>query len=115
MLGNTHTCSVCLTRVTVDQLNGVSCGHMFCGDCWDVYCQVQIQQGITTGKIKHILLGDLRFSGSIIRRSRFIFTKERRTIRQKSGWLNHSNERIFQVYLQMEGRIMDSWKWGPYV
>ena len=56
MLGNTHTCSVCLTRVTVDQLNGVSCGHMFCGDCWDVYCQVQIQQGITTGKIKHILL-----------------------------------------------------------
>ena len=56
MLGNTHTCSVCLTRVTVDQLNGVSCGHMFCGDCWDVYCQVQIQQGITTGKIKQILL-----------------------------------------------------------
>ena len=27
--------------------------------------------------------GDLRFSGSIIRKSRCIFTKERRTIRQK--------------------------------
>ena len=31
---------------------------------------------------------DLRLSGSIIRKSRFIFTKELRTIRQKSGCLN---------------------------
>ena len=35
-----------------------------------------------------LTLGDLRFSGSIIRKSRFIFTKERRTIRQKSGGAN---------------------------
>ena len=48
-------------------------------------------------------LGDLRLSGSIIRKSRFIFTKERRIIRQKSGCLNCSNERIFQVYLQIQG------------
>ena len=34
-------------------------------------------------------LGDLRLNGCIIRKSRFIFTKERRTIRQKSGCLNH--------------------------
>ena len=34
---------------------------------------------------------DLRLRGSIIQKSRFIFTKERRTIRQKSGCLNHSN------------------------
>ena len=60
-------------------------------------------------------VGDLRLSGSIIRKSRFIFMKERRTIRQKSGCLNHSNERIFQVYLQMQGRIKDSWKWSPFV
>ena len=40
-------------------------------------------------------LGDLRLSGSIIRKSRFIFTKERRMIRQKNGCLNHSNERNF--------------------
>ena len=60
-------------------------------------------------------LGDLRLSRSIIRKSRFIFMKERRTIRQKSGCLNHSNERIFQLYLQMQGRIKDSWKWSPYV
>ena len=60
---------------------------------------------------------DLRLRGSIIRKTRFIFTKERRTIWQKSGCLNHSNERIFQVYmyLQMQGRIKDSWKWGRYL
>ena len=58
-----------------------------------------------------VYLGDLRLSGSILRNSRFIFTKERGTIRQKSGCLNHSNERIFQV----KGRIKDSWKGGSYV
>ena len=35
--------------------------------------------------------GDFRLSGSIIRKSRFLFMKERKTIRQKSGCLNHSN------------------------
>ena len=59
--------------------------------------------------------GDLRLSGSIIRKSRFIFTKERRTIRQKSGCLNHSNEQIFQVSILMPGLIKDSWKGGSYV
>ena len=70
-------------------------------------------------------MGDLRLSGSIIRKSRFIFTKERRAIRQKSGCFNHSNERVFQdagadqgfldLYIQMsefsrmQGQIRDSW------
>ena len=36
-----------------------------------------------------------RLSGSLIRKSRFIFTKERRTIRQKSSCLKHLNERMF--------------------
>ena len=62
-----------------------------------------------------ISLGDLCLSGSTIRKSRFIFAKERRTIRQKNGCLTHSNERIFQVYLQMQGWIKDSWKWGSNV
>ena len=57
-------------------------------------------------------MGDLRLSGSIIQKSRLIFTKERRTIRQKSGCLNHSNKRIFQVNTQMQGQIKDSWKGG---
>ena len=60
-------------------------------------------------------MGDLRLSGSIIGKSRFIFTKEGRTIRQKSGCLNHSNERILQVNIPMQGRIKDSWKGGSYV
>ena len=54
--------------------------------------------------------GDLRLSGSIIRKSRFIFTKEWRIIRQMSDCLNHSNEGIFQVNILMQGRIKDSWK-----
>ena len=53
-------------------------------------------------------VGDLRLSRSIIRKSRFIFLKERRTIWQKSGCLNHSNERIFQVIILMQWRIKDS-------
>ena len=57
---------------------------------------------------------DLRLSGSIIRKSRFIFTKELRIIRQKSSCLSHSNERIFQVNIQMQGRIKDSWKGVSY-
>ena len=48
-------------------------------------------------------MGDLRLSGSVIRKSRFIFMKERRTIRQKSGCLNHLIEQIFQVNIQMQG------------
>ena len=43
------------------------------------------------------------------------FSKEGRTIRQKSGYLNHSNWRIFQVNSQMQGKIKDSWKGGSYV
>ena len=35
--------------------------------------------------------------------------KELRTIRQKSGCLNHLKEPIFQVNIQMQGWINDSW------
>ena len=57
-------------------------------------------------------MGDLRLCGSVIRKSRFIFTKEWKTIRQKSGCLNHLNERIFQVNIHMQGWINDSWNGG---
>ena len=52
--------------------------------------------------------GDLRLSGSIIRKSRIIFTKERRKIKQKSRCLNHSNEQIYQVNIQKQEQIKDS-------
>ena len=57
-------------------------------------------------------MGDLRLSGSIMQKSRFIFTKEQRNIRQKSGYLNHSNEQIFQVNIQMQGWTNDFGKGG---
>ena len=53
--------------------------------------------------------GDLCLRGSIIRKSGIIFTKEWRKLKQKSGCLNHSNERIFQVNIQMQEQIKDSW------
>ena len=53
-----------------------------------------------------LFMGDLGLSGSVIRKSRFIFTKECRTIRPKNGCLNHLNERIFQVNIQMQGGSM---------
>ena len=40
--------------------------------------------------------GNLRLSGFIIRKTRFFLPKSR-NIRQKNRWLNHPNERIFQV------------------
>ena len=62
---------------------------------------------ISSHRIAHNFVNS-KFRESIIRKSRFIFTKEWRTIRQKSGCLNHSNERIFHVIILMQGRIKDS-------
>ena len=64
-----------------------------------------------------ILCSRLRVSGRYKKfpylMRRFMFerihnTKERKTTRQKSGCLNTSNERIFQVNIQMQGQIKDS-------
>ena len=43
------------------------------------------------------------------------FYERAKKIRQKSRCLNHSNERIFQVNIQMQGQIKFSWKGGSYV
>ena len=51
--------------------------------------------------------GDLRLSGSIIRKSRFIFTKERRTIKLKSGCLSFKLAN-FPGIPPDTGRIADS-------
>ena len=53
----------------------------------------------------HNIRGELRLSVSIIPKSRFTFTKERRIIKQKSGCLDNSNKRIFQVNIQMQGQV----------
>ncbi|WAR26606.1 ARI2-like protein [Mya arenaria] len=36
-------------QVAREDMYDLSCGHMFCGECWDYFCQVQIQQGTTLG------------------------------------------------------------------
>ena len=54
--------------------------------------------------------GDLRLSRSIIRKSRFIFTKERITIRQKSGCLNIQMSEFSRYTSRFRGQYWDSWK-----
>ncbi|KAK3587542.1 hypothetical protein CHS0354_004829 [Potamilus streckersoni] len=49
IFGNSAICSVCLLRRPQDYFYSLSCGHSFCGECWDEFCQVRIQQGVTTG------------------------------------------------------------------
>ena len=39
---------------------------------------------------------------------------ENHKAKERIGHLNHSNEQIFQVYLKIQGRIKESWKWGLY-
>lgn len=43
-----YTCPVCLTLHTADKFVGLTCGHLFCKDCWTMHCEVQINQGIST-------------------------------------------------------------------
>ena len=56
------------------------------------------------------LYGRFTFERICYSKEQIFFTKERRTIRQKSGRLNHSNKRIVQVNIQMQGWINDCWK-----
>ncbi|XP_052780765.1 potential E3 ubiquitin-protein ligase ariadne-2-like isoform X1 [Mya arenaria] len=49
IVGPTAVCTVCLNQVAREDMYDLSCGHMFCGECWDYFCQVQIQQGTTLG------------------------------------------------------------------
>lgn len=49
IVGSSAQCTVCLNQVSREDLYDLACGHMFCGECWDAYCQVQIKQGTTLG------------------------------------------------------------------
>lgn len=42
-------CSVCFEQAMADTFSCLTCGHIFCKNCWDIYFQIQIKQGITTG------------------------------------------------------------------
>lgn len=42
------TCPVCVTPHCHDKFYSLSCGHIFCNDCWMMHFEVQIDQGIST-------------------------------------------------------------------
>lgn len=43
-------CTVCITGYGADKFATLTCGHAFCKDCWCMHFEVQIIQGISTGK-----------------------------------------------------------------
>ena len=49
----TH-CLVCVTVSSSEVFSSLACGHKFCKDCWTMHFEVQIIQGISTGKPKFI-------------------------------------------------------------
>ena len=44
-------CLICVTQHSSDKFATLSCGHSFCRECWCMHFEVQITQGISTGKI----------------------------------------------------------------
>lgn len=43
-------CLVCMTLYSQDKFSTLTCGHSFCKECWCMHFEVQITQGISTGK-----------------------------------------------------------------
>jgi len=43
-------CLVCVMVCPADKFATLTCGHSFCKDCWCMHFEVQITQGISTGK-----------------------------------------------------------------
>lgn len=43
-------CSVCVIIYPAEKFSTLTCGHSFCKDCWCMHFEVQITQGISTGK-----------------------------------------------------------------
>ena len=50
VLSRNCICSVCMQPSLADSLCGVSCGHRFCRECWQMHFHYQIQNGVSTGK-----------------------------------------------------------------
>lgn len=42
-------CPVCYISHPAELFRGLTCGHLFCRDCWSQHCEVQIHQGVSTG------------------------------------------------------------------
>ncbi|KAJ8686389.1 hypothetical protein QAD02_022183 [Eretmocerus hayati] len=46
---NESACSVCFTTLPGEKFSTLTCGHSFCKDCWCIYFETQILQGVSTG------------------------------------------------------------------
>ena len=42
-------CSVCFQRCTKSNTSSAACGHVFCDDCWLLYCISQLKIGLSSG------------------------------------------------------------------
>lgn len=42
------TCPVCVVPQITEQFSSLSCGHLFCKECWKMHFEVQIAQGMST-------------------------------------------------------------------
>lgn len=44
----TACCGVCLNSYPIDNFRSLSCGHLFCMECWQCFLQTQLRQGISS-------------------------------------------------------------------
>ena len=42
-------CPVCFQRCTKSNTSSAACGHVFCDDCWLLYCISQLKIGLSSG------------------------------------------------------------------
>ena len=45
-------CLVCFVKYPIEKCSALSCGHSFCNDCWCIHFEIQLLQGVSTGKEK---------------------------------------------------------------
>ncbi|XP_073976847.1 E3 ubiquitin-protein ligase ari-2 [Rhodnius prolixus] len=48
-LGQRLRCPVCFVPAIPEKFSSLSCGHLFCNECWSTHFEVQITQGVSTG------------------------------------------------------------------
>lgn len=47
----TIICPVCVRISTPENVARLTCGHMFCKECWSMHFEIQIKQGTSTGRL----------------------------------------------------------------
>ena len=42
-------CPICFVTLPKDVFYGIGCSHLFCKSCWNVYLEIQVMHGVSTG------------------------------------------------------------------